>query len=140
MSEGDRTVTLDAVKDKFSVWVDANAFTTAEGGRNADSRLVAPVVDGLLEELPSRKGPTRPQQASSQLARLEGHQLSTWTVLHQLRTCDSDCESDEHHCGAQKHKCGAVCLREKKLNVDTWKRRCWTDDNVTWKVQSAQSY
>ena len=39
---------------------------TAEGARNADARLVAPVVDGLPEELPSSSGLTTP---SFQIAR-----------------------------------------------------------------------
>ena len=50
----------------------------------------------------------RPHQASRQLVHLVGLQLSTWTVLHQLRTCENGCVSCEHQCGAQKHKCGAV--------------------------------
>ena len=58
MSTGDRSVTLAFVNN--SLWVDAKAYTTIEGARNADARLVAPVVDGLLEELPSSSGPTTP--------------------------------------------------------------------------------
>ena len=58
MSKGDRSVTLDVVKN--SLWVDVQAYMTAEGARNADARLVAQVVDGLPEELPSSPGPTTP--------------------------------------------------------------------------------
>ena len=42
LSKRDRDVTLDVVK--ISLWVDVKAYTTAEGARNADARLVAPVV------------------------------------------------------------------------------------------------
>ena len=38
VQKGDRSVTLDVVKN--SLWVDAKAFTTTEGGRNADARFV----------------------------------------------------------------------------------------------------
>ena len=58
MSKGDRSATLDVVKN--SLWVDAKAHTTFAGVRNADARLVAPVVDGSPEELPSSSGPTTP--------------------------------------------------------------------------------
>ena len=58
MSKGDRSVTLDVVKN--SLWLDATAYTTAEGARNADARLVAPLVDGLSEELLTRSSPTTP--------------------------------------------------------------------------------
>ena len=86
-----------------------------------------------------RQAEARPHQAARELTLLVGHQLGTWTVLHQLRTCESDCESYEHQCGAQKHKCGAVYLSQKRWNVDTWtKKHCWTDDDVTWKVQFTQ--
>ena len=56
LSKADRSVTLDVVKKPL--WVDAKAYTTIEGVRNADARLVAPVVDGLPEELPLSSGPT----------------------------------------------------------------------------------
>ena len=55
MSTGNRSVTLDIVK--ISVWVDAEAYTTADGALNADSRCVAPEVDGLPEEPSSSSGP-----------------------------------------------------------------------------------
>ena len=42
-----------------------------------------------------REARVRPHQGSRQLAHLLGHQLSTWTVLHQLRTCENGCESNE---------------------------------------------
>ena len=48
MSKSDRTVTLDVVKN--SLWVEAKAYTTAEGACNADARLVAPILDGLPEK------------------------------------------------------------------------------------------
>ena len=57
-----------------------------------------------------RQAQARPHQALRQLAHFVGHQLSTWTVLHQLTTCKSDCESYEHQRGTQKHTCGAVSL------------------------------
>ena len=72
VSKGDRR--MDVVKNSF--WVDAKAYTTIERARNADARLVAPVVDGLPEELPSSSGPTTPS-FETQLAHLVGHQLST---------------------------------------------------------------
>ena len=40
--------------------MDAKAYTTTEGARNADARLVAPIVDGIPEELPSSSGLTTP--------------------------------------------------------------------------------
>ena len=40
---------LDVVKN--SLWVDVRAYTTAEVARNADARLVAPVVSELFVEL-----------------------------------------------------------------------------------------
>ena len=67
MSKGVRGVTLDVVKN--SLLVDAKAYTTIEGARNADPRLVAKGVDGLPEELPSSSGPTTP---SLETARLRG--------------------------------------------------------------------
>ena len=55
MSKGDSSVTLDVVKK--SLRVDVRAYTTAEGARNANARLIAPVVS----ELPSSSsGPTTP--------------------------------------------------------------------------------
>ena len=59
MSKSDRSVTLDVVKN--SLWVEPEAYMTVE----ADARLVAPVVDGLPEELPSSSGPTTPSFQSS---------------------------------------------------------------------------
>ena len=56
MSKGDRSVTLDVVKNSF--WVDVRACRTAGGARNTDARLVAPVVSELLVEPSSRSGPT----------------------------------------------------------------------------------
>ena len=55
MSRGNRSVRLDVVKN--SLWVDAEAYTTAEGALNADARFVASVVDGLFEEPSSSSGP-----------------------------------------------------------------------------------
>ena len=79
----------------------------------------------------------RPHQASRQLTHLVGHQLNAWIVPRQLRTCENGCERYEHQCGTRKHECGAVYLREKRLNVDTWKKRhCWAHDDVTWRAQS----
>ena len=109
MSNGDRIVTLDVVKNSF--WVHAKAYTKIEGAHS--------------------------------------HQwwtgyLKSWViscVLHQLTRCESDCVSYEPQCGAQKHTCGAVYFRETRLNADTWtKKHCWTDDDVTWKVQLTQPY
>ena len=40
-----------------SLWVDAEAYTKAEGALNADAKFVALVVDGLLEEASSSSGP-----------------------------------------------------------------------------------
>ena len=40
--------------------MDAKAYTTIEGARNVDARFVAPEVERLPEELPSRSGPTTP--------------------------------------------------------------------------------
>ena len=40
--------TLDVVKN--SLWVEAKAYTAAEGACNVDARLVAPVLDGLPEK------------------------------------------------------------------------------------------
>ena len=48
MSRGNRSVTLDVVKN--SLWMDAAAYRTAEGALKADARFVAPVVRGPLEE------------------------------------------------------------------------------------------
>ena len=87
MSKGERSVTLDIVKNSF--WVDAKADTMAEGARNADARLVAPAVDGLPEELLSSSGPT-PCFETARASR-----RSSWTVL-------------------QKHKSGEVYLRERE--------------------------
>ena len=56
MSKGDRSLTWDVVKN--SLWVDVRAYTTAEGARNADARLVAPVVSELPVEPSSSSGPT----------------------------------------------------------------------------------
>ena len=58
MSKGDHSETLDVVKN--SLWVDVRAHTTAEGARNADARLVAPVVSELLVEPSSSSSPTTP--------------------------------------------------------------------------------
>ena len=70
MSRGNRSVALAIVKN--SLWVDAEAYTTAEGTLNADARFVAlvrstwhencvqearTVVDGLPEEPSSSSGP-----------------------------------------------------------------------------------
>ena len=49
-----------------------------------------------------RQAQAWPHQALRQLAQPVGHQMSTWTVLHQLATCESDCVTYEHQCGAQK--------------------------------------
>ena len=119
MSRGNRSMTLDVVKN--SLWVIAEAYTTAEGALNADASFVAPVVDGLPEEPAPSSGPiTR----SFQTARAPvSHQLSTWTVLHQLGTCENGCESYEHQCGVQKHKCGVVCWRDKRLSLDRGKTK-----------------
>ena len=89
MSKGDRSVTLDVVKN--SLWLDATAYTTAEGARNADARLVAPVVVKNCCHAQAR-----PHHASRQLVHLVGPQLGTWTVLHQLRTCENGCASYEN--------------------------------------------
>ena len=61
-AHGTRTVhmRLGPEGHKNSHWLDATAYTMAEGARNADARLVAPVVDGLSEELLSRSSPTTP--------------------------------------------------------------------------------
>ena len=55
MSTSDRSVTLDVVIKSLPGWT-PKAHTTIEGARNADARLVAPVVDGLPEELPPSPG------------------------------------------------------------------------------------
>ena len=55
MSRENRSLTLDVVKN--TLCVDAEVYTTAEGALNADARFVAPVVDGLPEELSSSSGP-----------------------------------------------------------------------------------
>ena len=106
MSKGDRSVTLDVVKN--SLWLDATASTTAEGARNADARLVAPLVDGLSEELLSRSSPTTPSFETARAPR-----GSSAGYLE----CSSPVEDvQKNGCasyGAQKHKCGAVYLREK---------------------------
>ena len=48
----------DVGREEKSLWVHAKAYTTIDGARNAGARrLVAPVVDGLPEELPSSSGP-----------------------------------------------------------------------------------
>ena len=59
MSSGDRSVTLDVVKN--SLWVDVRVCTTAEGARTTAARPVAPVVRELLVE-PSSS--SRPHQVS----------------------------------------------------------------------------
>ena len=114
MSKSDRTVTLDVVKISLS-----------ERTPKLTRRLneLAMLVQGSLHQQwmgylkNYRQAQARPHQALRQLVHLVGHQLSTWTFFHQLTTCESDFESDEH-CGAQKHKCGTVNLREKRLNAD----------------------
>ena len=45
MSDGDRNATVDVVKNSFPV--DAKAYTTIEGARDADARLVAEAVSKL---------------------------------------------------------------------------------------------
>ena len=113
MSKGDRSVTLDDVKN--SLWVDAKAYTTMEGARDADARRVAQWWLGYLKSC--CQATARPHQALRQLAHLVGHQLSTWTVLHQLTTCESDCVSYEHQCGASTSM--APCTLEQRLNANT---------------------
>ena len=58
MSNGDRSVALDVVKN--SLCVDVRAYTTAEGARNADARAVAPVVSELSVGPSSLLSPTTP--------------------------------------------------------------------------------
>ena len=60
-----------------------------------------------------RQAQARSHHASRHLAHLVGHQLSTWRVLHQLRTCGSGCECHQHQYGAQKDESGEVYLREE---------------------------
>ena len=43
--------------------------------------------------LKNRQAQARLHQVSRQLAHLVGLQLSTWTVYHELRTCENGCES-----------------------------------------------
>ena len=86
-----------------------------------------------------RRFQARSHQAFRLLAYVVSHQLSTWTVLHQVTTCENGCESYEHQCGEQKHKCSVDCWREKRLIVDTWRiKHCWTEDDVTWRTQLIQ--
>ena len=73
MSEVERSLTLDVVKD--SLWVDVKAYTTARGARNADARFVAPLVGKLTVEQSSRS--CLPHPVSRKLAPLVGHQLNT---------------------------------------------------------------
>ena len=96
ISKGDRSVTLDVVQN--APWVDAKAYTTTKGARNEDARLVAPVVDGLPEELPSSSGLTTPSFERARAPRGSS-----------LRTCESGCGSYEHQCGAQKNTNVAPC-------------------------------
>ena len=60
-------MTLDVVKN--TLWVDAEAYTTAEGALNADARFVAPVVDGLPEEPSSSSGPITPSVQTARAPR-----------------------------------------------------------------------
>ena len=62
-----------------SFWVDTNAYKSIEGARNAEARLVAPVVSELPVESSSSSGPTH-QASQTARAHLVGHHLSTWTV------------------------------------------------------------
>ena len=75
MSKGDRSVTLDVVKN--SLWVEAKAYTTMEEARNSDASLVAPVVHGLPEELSSSSGPTTLQ------APARGTEAQMWRRGHE---------------------------------------------------------
>ena len=125
MSKGDRSVTLDVVKNSLSGWTPKLTRRL-----NKLAMLMQALLQGQwMGHLKNyRQAQARPHQAFRRLAHLVGHQLSTWTVLHQLTTCESDRESYEQRCGAQKRKCGAVYLREKRSNADTWtKKHCWTD-------------
>ena len=51
-------MTLDVVKN--SLWVNVIAYTKADEARNADARLVAPVVSELLVEQKSSSSLTTP--------------------------------------------------------------------------------
>ena len=57
-----------------------------------------------------RQAQARPHPALRQLAYLVGHRL-----IHHLTTCESDCESHEHQCGAQKHECRRL---DEKASLD----------------------
>ena len=132
MSRGNCSLTLDIVKN--TLWVDAKTYTTAEGALNADARFVAPVVDGSPEEPSSSSGPITRRFQTARAPR--GSSAEYLDSFHQLRTCENGCESYEHQCGVQENQ-----WREKRLSVDTWKiKRCWTDDDVTWRTQLTQPY
>ena len=64
-SRGNRSVTLDVVKN--SLWVDATAYTTAEGALNADARFGAPVVHELPEETLKRSRDIRAPEWSTKI-------------------------------------------------------------------------
>ena len=84
MSIGNRSVTLDIVKN--SLWVDADAYTTAEGALNADARFVAPVVDGLPEEPSSSSGPiTRSFQTARAPRRSSAEYLDSSSPVEDMR-------------------------------------------------------
>ena len=129
LSKGDRSVTLDVVKNPL--WVDVRAYTTAERARNADARVIAPVVSELLVEPFSSLRPTTPSFPTARAPRRSSAEyLDSSSPAEDMRTRLREL-----------HRCGVAYWREKCLNVDTWKKKpCWTDDVVTWRAQLSQSY
>ena len=93
------------------------------GGRQSLPKLMQDLLHqswmGYLKNY--RQALARPHQALRQLA----HRGSSAQYLDRSSPVARVTSTSV---GAQKHKCGAVYLREKRLNVDTWtKRHCWTD-------------
>ena len=139
MSRGNRSVTLDVVTNPL--WVDAEAYTTAEGALNADARFVAPVVRRATRRtiFESRfrlheafRQPRAPRESSAQY-------LDSSSPLEDMRKRLRELRAPVW--GNKKKTNEASSAGEKRLSVDTWKiKRCWTDDDATWRTQSTQTY
>ena len=125
MTKGDRSVTLDVVKK--SLWVDAKAYTTIGGARSADARLVAPVVDGLLEELPSSSGPTTPNFETARAPRgSSAEYLDSSSPVDDVPKRLRELRAPVRSTKAQMWR----RVLEKRLNADTWtEKHCLTDDD-----------